>query len=298
MKEFDLNLIAIFEALYEERNQSRAAERLGISQPAVSHALTRLRTSLNDQLFHDRAMNPTATANDLYSQFHLGLNQIRAGFQDIEQFKPGCSHRHFSIAASYSGGVIHGPELFNQVRAVAPNVRLSLRTIDPASLIPDLLRQKNIDLAMYHVQGHDTSLCYDKLAEHHVVLVARKGHPKLSGNFSLEDLWSLDFAAVHDEQLHYDLPSHELLRQIRQERVVLEVPAAMQLMPALAITDLVSITIKNMANFAVRNFGLEMYDLPSEIEPIPTYLVWHRGMELDAANQWLRRQIKAVWSTE
>lgn len=151
---------------------------------------------------------------------------------------------------------------------------------------------------MYHVQSHDTSLCYDKLAEHHVVLVARKGHPKLSGSFSLEDLWSLDFAAVHDEQLHYDLPSHELLRQIRQERVVLEVPAAMQLMPALAITDLVSITIKNMANFAVRNFGLEMYDLPSEIEPIPTYLVWHRGMELDAANQWLRRQIKAVWSTE
>ena len=72
IKDFDLNLIAIFEAVYEERNQSRAAERLGISQPAVSHALTRLRTTMNDHLFHDRAMNPTAMANDLYSQFHIG----------------------------------------------------------------------------------------------------------------------------------------------------------------------------------------------------------------------------------
>ena len=296
MKEFDLNLVAIFEAVYEERNQSRAAERLGISQPAVSHALTRLRTSLNDQLFHDRAMNPTATANDLYSQFHLGLNQIRAGFLEVEQFKPATSHRHFSIAVTYSGGAVNGPEIFKRVRAEAPNVRLSLRSIDPVSQLPDLLRQKAIDLAISHVQGLDASICHEPLVDRVPVLIARKDHPRLSKGVSLDELWSLDFVAVYGELMGFDMPEHEFIRQLRQERVVFEVATAMQLLSTLVKTNLVSLTIKNMAQFAMNHFDLEMFELPVEIKPVPAYLVWHKNMEWDPANQWLRGHVRSLWA--
>jgi DNA-binding transcriptional LysR family regulator len=297
LKELDLNLIAIFEAVYEERNQSKAAERLGISQPAISHALTRLRTTLNDQLFQDRGMHPTALAHDLYSQFHLGLNHIRAGFNEVGQFSPASSHRHFSIAASYSGGVIYGPELFKAVRAEAPDIRLTLRTIDPSHLIPDLLRQKSIDVAICHGQHHDGSLCYERLADRRLVIIGRRGHPRLCKGMPLEDIWSLDFAAVHGEEPYYGSGEHELPRQIRQERVVLEMPTAMLLMSTLTSTDLVSLTTLNVAEFATRHFPLEIYDLPDDVLPVQAYMVWHKNMEWDPANQWLRGHIRTLWST-
>ena len=295
-KEFDLNLIAIFEAVYEERNQSRAAERLGISQPAISHALTRLRTTLNDQLFHDRGMNPTTLAHDLYSQFHLGLNHIRAGFNEVDQFSPAGSHRHFSIAANYGGGVIYGPELYKALKAEAPNIRLTLRTVDPSSMVPDLLRQKNIDVAICHGQYHDASLCYEPLGNRYPVIIARRGHPQLKDGVKLDHLWSLDFAAVFGEEPYYGSAEHELFRQIKQERVVLEMPTAMLLMSALTSTDLVSLTVRNVAEFAARHFPLEIYDLPANVEPIQTYMIWHKNMEWDPANQWLRGHIRTQWS--
>lgn len=297
IRNFDLNLIAIFEAVYEERNQSRAAERLGISQPAVSHALTRLRTTMNDHLFHDRVMNPTAMANDLYSQFHLGLNQIRAGVREIEQFDPATSHRHFNIAASYSGGALYGPELYKRLKDEAPNVRLSIRMIDPAPMIPDLLRQKNIDIAICHAQNSEASLVAERLKDSHPVLITRRDHPLIPKDrkLTIDDLWSLEFVGVHGEQAYYDLAEQTFLKQLMQERLGFMLPNAVLLMLTLLETDLASVSIRTIGEFAVSHFDVEMHELPSEIGLIQNYLIWHRSLEWDSANQWLRSHIKALW---
>jgi len=297
IRNFDLNLIAIFEAVYEERNQSRAAERLGISQPAVSHALTRLRTTMNDHLFHDRAMNPTSMANDLYSQFHLGLNQIRAGVREIDQFDPASSHRHFSIAASYSGGAIYSPELYKRVKEEAPFVRLSLRMIDPASLIPDLLRQKNIDMAICHAHSTDTSLVCERVRDSHPVLITRRNHPLVpkGKELSMDDLWKLEYVGVHGEQAYYDMGEQHFLKQLMQERISFELPNAVLLMLTLVETDLASVTVRTIGEFAIEHFDVEVHDLPCEIGVIQNFLIWHRSLEWDTANQWLRNHIMAIW---
>jgi DNA-binding transcriptional LysR family regulator len=296
IKDFDLNLIAIFEAVYEERNQSRAAERLGISQPAVSHALTRLRTTMNDHLFHDRAMNPTAMANDLYSQFHIGLNQIRAGVREIDQFDPANSHRHFNIAISYAGGAIYAPKLYARVREEAPNVHLSLRIIDPSTMIPDLLRQKNIDIAICFEHSGDSSLLAEPLEEVTPVLLARQDHPYLSGRaLSVEDLWVLEYASVHGEEHYYGDDKQCLVRQLKNDRCVFELPNAIALLVTLLKTDLVSITSPPVAEFGMSHLGLAVHPLPTGLTTLQNFLVWHRSMEWDSANQWLRNHLKAVW---
>jgi DNA-binding transcriptional LysR family regulator len=298
LKDFDLNLVAVFEAVYEERNQSRAAERLGISQPAVSHALTRLRSIFNDPLFQERAMHATSMANDLYNQFHLGLNQIRTSVQNIEQFNPLTSHRHFHIAATYGNGAIRGPGLYKQVRQEAPHVRITMRAIDPEVQIPDLLRQKNIDVAICHAHADDTALNSSPLCQHRPVLLTRKNHPGITASPTLDDLWSLEFVAVHGEHVNHDLVDYEWLKQLKEERVKFEVPHAMLLFPMILETDLVCITVEEMAEYGRHHFDLQTYPLPVTNQPISAYLVWHRGLEWETGNQWLRQHIKALWRKE
>ena len=121
----DLNLLLVFEALLDERNVSRAARRLALSQPATSNALARLRTAMGDPLFtrNQRGMHPTARAEQLAAGVRLGLAQIRSALGGAAKFDPATSTRTFRVAMADSDEWLLLPPLAHQLTNSAPFVR-------------------------------------------------------------------------------------------------------------------------------------------------------------------------------
>ena len=115
LRRLDLNLLTVFEAVYEEKSQQKASERLYMSQPAISNAISRLRNVLDDRLFvGNKTIQTTHKADELYLQVSEALNLIRAGMQDNGGFNPETTVRTFSIAISYSSGFILGAPIFRR----------------------------------------------------------------------------------------------------------------------------------------------------------------------------------------
>jgi DNA-binding transcriptional LysR family regulator len=131
LRRIDLNLLGIFEVVYEERNQRKAAERLFMSQPAGSAAISRLRDIVQDRLFivTARGLTPTPKADELYAAFHAALGVIRTQLGTGGTFSPSESQRIFRVAIEYGSGAALALPLFDRLRALAPNARLQIQTI-------------------------------------------------------------------------------------------------------------------------------------------------------------------------
>src|SRR4051812_10312866 len=143
---FDLNLLLVFEAIYRERSVTKAGERLGLSQPAMSHALNRLRWMLKDQLFirGPEGMLPTPRAEDLAEPVRRALSEMQSALE-AQEFTPERADRRFMIAVDNHAAVVLAGPITAELAALAPNVRASLRPSGTLDL-PDLLDRGEIDL--------------------------------------------------------------------------------------------------------------------------------------------------------
>jgi DNA-binding transcriptional LysR family regulator len=126
-KDIDLNLLVVFQEVYQDRQISSVARKLGLSQPAVSNALARLRRHFGDELFVRTAagMQPTALAQQLAEPVALALNHITQALNRQESFDPATSHRHFTIAMTDVGEVYFMPILAERLHTLAPQLQLS-----------------------------------------------------------------------------------------------------------------------------------------------------------------------------
>ncbi len=295
LKEIDLNLMAVFEAFYEERHQGKAAERLGLTQPAISLALSRLRQTLNDPLFEGRMLAATPKARALFDSLHAGLDHIRRAISEVHDFDPVCSHRPFCLAITYSGGLVQVPNLYQRIAQEAPNVRLLVRAIDPPGQLQELLRQQQIDAAITHLPPSDNSLASTRLPDRELVLIARQGHRILESPPSMESLQQEAFATLFGHLDGLTDSRHDGLQSLLQTNIRMEAPAALALFLTLATTDLISVTTRELAELGSQQFGLQWQTLPESIPPIPLYLVWHRNLEWDKGQRWLRAHVLDVW---
>lgn len=297
LRSIDLNLLTVFEVVYEERSQIHAAQRLGMTQPAVSNALGRLRHLVGDRLFQGRTKGliPTAKADDLYSSIHSALDTIRAEMETRTVFDPTHSQRTFVITTSFGGALI-GLPLFQRMRELGPRLRCVLRTIDPDEEIPNLLRERRVDLAIHHARLDDTLLEQNRLVSYSAVIVARKGHPEIEAAIqSKEGLMGLEFVVVHDHSRGLaQNPDMRPIIELFRERVALEVPSTTMLPLAVAQTDLVAFMSRQMAEMASKSLGLKYYATPFPIPEAPMYVIWHPARREDPAHVWLRQQCMAL----
>lgn len=146
---FDLNLLRVFDALMREQNVSRAAERLSLSQPAVSNALNRLRELLNDPLLVrvGRSMQPTPRAQALETPIRAALQQLEQSLSAGDVFDPASSRQHFSIAVTDYVELICMPRLLEQLSQQAPGMRIDIRHLSP-SLPAEALDKGELDLVL------------------------------------------------------------------------------------------------------------------------------------------------------
>jgi DNA-binding transcriptional LysR family regulator len=296
LRAIDLNLLTVFEAVYEEQSQVKAAERLGMTQPAISHALGRLRYLVGDTLFQGRSkgLTPTGQADDFYRRVHEALDLVRAELAQRQAFDPARSQRTFVIAIDYGGGTLLGVRLYQRLAELAPDVRLVIRTIDPAEEIPRLLREHRLDLAFNATRLKDDLLEQIPIWESRLCVLVRKGHPRICGTPTLEALMQERFVNVHEANITTQDESLKRLVSAVQHRMAMEIPNAAQLPYVLESTDLVAVSTVTMAAAMSQRFAVTHFPLPITLPSFSAHLIWHPTMTADPAHAWLREQFIAV----
>jgi DNA-binding transcriptional LysR family regulator len=290
----DLNLLVVFDAVMQERNVTRAGERLGLSQPAMSHALARLRHMLKDDLFirSPKGMVPTPRAEQLASPIRQALDGLQHSLEP-SQFDPSKATRTFRIAVdNYVAVVLVGPLASRLIKA-APGVTFDIvpsGTLD----LSGLLDRAEIDLAIGPFTGQGERFSRQLLLQDDFVVVLRKNHPAAAdGKLSIEDYAALPHLEISSVPYATDFIDQALARRKLRRRVGLRAPFLSAVRILLA-SDMVSIVRRRVAEELVRYRPLVMRPLPHPSPIIETAMIWSRRFDNQPAHRWLRDAVGAV----
>ncbi|WP_321886486.1 LysR family transcriptional regulator [Paraburkholderia bannensis] len=286
MNTTDLNLIRAFVAIYETGSVSAAAKRLNLTQPSVSHALSRLRDLLHDQLFTRtrEGMIPTFNASQLFLAFKAALDSIESAISATRRFDPSQSNRCFRLALSDLGELYFLPMLVREFQKQAPSVALEIVQLD-SEKISDWLNTGSVDAALGNIQlvaahARKTSV----FTETYSCLLS-------STHSSIKDHLSLDEYVAASHVVVAPFSGHHLVEDAMTEmgltrKVALKVPHFTNLVEVIASSDLLLTLPARVASaFAVEG---RTRTLPLPF-PIPTFdvnLYWQPHNEDSAAQQW------------
>lgn len=295
LKDIDLNLLRLFDAVYRQRNVSRAAESLELTQPAASHGLTRLRLLIKDPLFvrAPGGVQPTPKADRLAQAVRNALGTLEEALNESAEFDPQRSRRAFRIHMSDIGEGRFLPDLMVTLREHAPGVRVETMPL-PREEITDALDSGRIDFAFGFLPTVKEAQKVQLLKDQYIVLL-RKGHPftrkKRSGKALLEDLKLLEFVAV---RTHADtLRILQLLNL--EDRLRLTTEHFMVLPSIVRATDLAVVMPRNIARGFAQEGGYAIVEPPFPLRDFAVSLHWSKRFEADPGNRWLRQAIVALY---
>jgi DNA-binding transcriptional LysR family regulator len=293
----DLNLLVVFEALLEQRNVTRAAKQVGLSQPAVSNALARLRDLLGDRLFTRTAhgMQPTARAAQLAGPVRSALAQLRGALAGPPGFDPSTSARSFRLAAMDYAEMLLLGGLLRRIHTAAPGVQIFVRRLERLFLPPEEdLRAGTIDAAIGFFAGAsavEPGTHMHDLMEEPNVLMARRGHPLLRGQLRVEQ-----FAAAAQIGVFYRLESRGLIDNVLAgaglgRTLQSTSPHFLTVPYAVAESDLIACVPAGLARRFQKILPLGTRKLPVAVPPFHLRLAWHERASDDPAQQWFRKLI-------
>src|SRR6202051_2415999 len=197
----DLNLLVVFDAIMRERSVTRAGQRLGLSQPAISHALTRLRHMLKDELFvrSPYGMVPTPRAELLATPIRIALDGLQQSLEPV-QFEPAKATTTFRIAVDNYAAIVLVARVAMQVAKEAPGVTLDFRPSGTLN-VPELLDRSELHLAIGPPGAHGERFSVRRLLQDQFVVVHRKDHPAArTREFSTEKLATLPQLEISSAQ--------------------------------------------------------------------------------------------------
>lgn len=290
IEKLDLNLLVTLEVLLAEHNVTRAAERLHLSQPAVSMHLARLREAFGDPLLlpGPRGMQPTALAETLRAPLHDALGTLRQVLAPDTGFNPASATQVWHIAATdYSATTALLPAMA-ALRQQAPHTRIAVHSFRPGS-IRGQMELAEIDLAFHVAEEIPAHLHRRTLFTERYVLVGREDHPALRRRPSAARFCALEHAIVSPNGGGFSGPTDEALAACAlTRRVVLSVPHFLLLQNVLRETDLVAMLPERLAR---QSPGLRCTPAPVEVPGFDLAMFWHERIHRDPAHRWLREQI-------
>ena len=293
LSNIDLNLFIIFDAIYTEGNLTRAGQIIGITQPAASNALARLRNTFNDPLFIRTAqgMVPTPLAQNIISPVRDALQLLRTSVHDSRIFDVTQASKTFRLSMTDLSEDILLPATFQRLHKLAPNVRIEsllARRRDTAKE----LASGNLDFAVDIPLTSDSQLLHTKLLEDRYVCVMRHDHP-LAKNKTITLQQYLNAQHIHISSRRSGLGPVDLVlgKMGFQRDIVLRSQHYLMASTVLQSTDLI---ITAPARFAAHH-QLHSVDLPiTGMTPIESHLYWHASADHDPANRWMREQLLSV----
>jgi len=290
---FDLNLLIVFDAVMQERSVTRAGSRIGLSQPAMSHALNRLRYMLKDELFirTPEGMVPTPRAETLAQPLRSALSEMQLALEPAA-FDPAASDRRFALAVNNYAAVVLAAPLVAAVSAAAPAVTLDLRPSGTLDIV-DRLDRGDLDLTVGGMASPGERFATAPLFEDPFVMVMRRGHPasgrKLTAK-AVAALPHLDISSSREDTSFKDrwLAEHGLARRIALRAPYLSAAAI------LVQSDLVVTLSRRIAQEFVRNHPLVICKPPYDSPLVRTVMLWHRRLDRHPAHRWLRDVVLSV----
>lgn len=294
LRQLDLNLLLVFDALMQEQNLSRAALRLHMSQPAVSNALARLRQQLGEPLFQRtaRGMLPTAQAQVLYGPVQQALRLLQIGLGPQEAFDTQAEYV-FRLSMSDAAEVSLLPALLAHIKEVAPGVVLSVHP-DDANTLSKQLASGELDLAIDYLHFDDTDLRYQPLLEEEVVVIGCAGHPAFAGGLTLAGLQQSQHVSLHS-RAGRGSPIEIVLGSVKVRRQVqLYVPHFLAIPAIVAQSELLGIVTRRQAEHFAQLYDLQIAPLPMPMDAVQISLIWHRQQDVAPGLCWLREQIIQV----
>jgi DNA-binding transcriptional LysR family regulator len=300
LSQIDLNLLLVFHQLLIDRRVSAAATSLGLSQPAASNALRRLRQLLGDALFlrTPHGMEPTPYALQLAEPVALALGTLHTALNERASFDPATSTRAFTLAMTDVGEVYFLPVLMDALARTTPGVTLrAVSVTDPA--LKDHMASGQVDLALGLLPQLQAGFFQQVLFHQPYVCLMRNGHalaarPSLSlADFKAADHVQVESAGTGHSRVDEALQRHGLTRRIR-----LTLPHFVALGQVLASTDLIATVPERYAQRAVQPFGLTTRPLPVALPGSAIHQFWHARLQRDPGCQWLRALVASTFGAE
>jgi len=300
MNKLDLNLLKVLQILLQELSVTSTANRLHLSQSAVSKHLARLREMFNDKLFERTAQGLKATprALELAPQLHLVIQQLEQLTRPNE-FDHGLSERKFNIHLLDTAYSLTFPFFMPTVLAQAPNVRLNTKTWNSQSL-NDLLNC-DIDMAIacrewdprspIHIKDIPPALSHVELIREHAVCLVRQDHPALTQQWDLETFLQYRHIQVSFGGMEQWLLDDVLSLQGLSRDIAIDMPDFHSAMSLCQQSELILCAPARFAGKLAANLSLTILDIPVEIAPGAYVLLWHQHFEQDPGHRWLRELI-------
>lgn len=287
LNKVDLNLFVVFDAIYTEANLTRAGQIIGITQPAVSNALARLRESFNDPLFVRTAqgMVPTPMAQNIINPVRSALALLRVSVQESRNFNPLQANKTFRISMTDLTEAVVLPPLFQRLRKQAPSVVVESLLSHRRETTSDLAAGR-LDFAIDAPLNTDPQVRHVKLMEDRYVCAMRPAHP-LAGQPSISLDEYLGLTHIHISTRRNGLGQVDLAlgKMGLQRKITLRSQHYLMASNVLQHTDMVMTVPERFA----RRHALHFVALPlNELPNVETHLYWHESTEQDPANRWMR----------
>jgi DNA-binding transcriptional LysR family regulator len=287
----DLNLFIVFDAIYQQRNLTRAAAVLCMSQPAVSNALGRLRRTLDDQLFVRcvGGVSPTPMAESIVGRVQEALQLLNSSVSETAVFDPAKSKKIFRLSMNQLAEAMLLPSLLNMLAEQAPHIGIESYYVDRGDLERELAAG-TIDLALDVPMVAGPQVCIEPLNRHRYVCVGRQENSCLGSHISLEQYLSLDHIQVSSRRQGPSFEDVALNRLGLKRQVKVRLPHFQVAAKLVEQTDMLLTIPYNMA----KRLPLKILELPFASEALNWNLYWSKSADQDQANVWLRQLLSAI----
>jgi DNA-binding transcriptional LysR family regulator len=294
IKNLDLNLLRVLDTLLAERNVTRAAARLHLSQPALSNALARLRRALDDPLLvrTPRGMVPTPRAVALAEPVHRAL----AGLQEAlgsRSFDPAASDQIFRFAATDYVEFVVFPPLIQRLRAIGSRITLHVVPLEE-TVKAEALARGDVDLALGYFGRPEEQLHARALFDERFVCLVRRNHPVVRSRLTLKQFVTLDHVLVAPRGVAHGVVDEQLERRGLARRIALAIPHFLQVPFVTAETDCIATLPERVARRFAALLPLRIFPPPLEVPGFAVSMLWHTRTQHSSAHRWLREQLVEI----
>ena len=292
LSRIDLNLFTVFEAIYREGGITPASRRLHLSQPAVSHALARLRELLHDPLFERQGnrMIPTPRARAIALTVSQSLGGLAQMLDRVSDFDTALSARNFVIAVRESHEISFVPQLTARLQREVPHAALAIVRIERSDVEEDL-QSGELDLAIDVALPLAPEIRREHLSAHPLMVLARRDHPSVHGTLDLNTYLELDHVLVTGRRQGSGYEDVALGRLGLSRNIKVRCQQHAAACRLVSETDLLATLPQQQAEFANAHVGNQLLPFPAAAGPLDMFLYWHANVDADPANRWLRQAV-------
>lgn len=295
----DLNLFTVFEAIYTEGSVTRASQQLHLTQPAISHALNRLRQLFDDPLFIRQGQNMVSTplARSMIEPVRQALRGLEITLNESGKFDPSLASKQFNLALRDVLESTVLPPLLESITGQAPQINLAAIQVERRELVSELAAG-TLDVAIDMLLPLPSDIRRQQISRYTTVVLARRDHPVVQGKLDLATYLQAEHILASSRRKGMGLEDFELSRLGLQRRVRLRCQHYFAACRVVSQTDLLLTMPEGYARIANEQFDNQILPLPISMPSWDVYLYWHQNVDNDPANRWLREQIMQAFDTE